>query len=82
MLLRAVGLSNAVARLLTVPVTEIDPTLLATDGRTTVIQEFDAAGRVVQSSATAPATPLVGVQPGPGEQRSVGRVDNTTAGGD
>jgi len=69
-------------RLLTVPVTEIDPTLLATDGRTTVIQEFDAAGRVVQSSATAPATPLVGVQPGPGEQRSVGRVDNTTAGGD
>ncbi len=32
------------ARLLTDPVTEIDPTLLATDGRTTVIQVIDAAG--------------------------------------
>jgi len=44
MLLRAVGLSNAVARLLTVPVTEIDPTLLATDRRITVIPVIHAAG--------------------------------------
>jgi two-component system OmpR family sensor kinase len=70
------------ARLLSDPLTAIDPTLLATDGRTTVIQVIDAAGRVVLASAGAPGTPLTGVVPGPGDQVSVGRVNNTTTGGD
>jgi len=70
------------ARLLTDPLDEVDPTLLATDGRTTVIQVLDAAGRVVLSSPNAPGKPLVEDRPGPGEQLSLGRLDNTAAGGD
>ena len=40
------------ARLLTVPVTEIDPTLLATDGRTTVIQ-VSTSGSSTNTAATS-----------------------------
>lgn len=64
------------------PLNEIDPTLLATDGRTTVIQVIDAAGRIVLASQDAPAVPLIDAQPGAGEVLSMGGVDNTTAGGD
>ena len=64
------------------PLSEIDPALLATDGRTTVIQVLDGAGRVVVASRDAPAVALVDTRPGPGEVRSSGGVDNTSAGGD
>jgi len=40
--------------LLSDPLPEIDPTVLATNGRTTVIQVLNTAGRVVASSAGAP----------------------------
>ncbi len=69
------------AHLSTGPLEEIDPTLLATDGRTTVIQVLNSAGQVVLSSTDAPATPLIDVHPDPGVQRRLGKVDNTTAGG-
>ena len=64
------------------PLSEIDPTLLATDGRTTVIQVLDAAGRVVLASRDAPNVALVNTRPGPGEVLNSGGVDNTSAGGD
>ncbi len=57
--------------LLSDPLPEIDPTVLATNGRTTVIQVLDTAGRVVASSAGAPTTPLVTVHPTAGTQLSV-----------
>ena len=66
--------------LLSDPLPEIDPTVLATNGRTTVIQVLDTAGRVVASSAGAPTTPLVTVHPTAGTQLSVEQVDNTTTG--
>jgi len=76
---RAASLST---HLVSDPLNEIDPTLLATDGRTTVIQVIDAAGRIVLASQDAPAVPLIDAQPGAGEVLSMGGVDNTTAGGD
>jgi len=57
--------------LLSDPLPEIDPTVLATNGRTTVIHVLDTAGRVVASSAGAPTTPLVTVHPTAGTQLSV-----------
>jgi len=57
--------------LLSDPLPEIDPTVLATNGRTTVIQVLDTAGRVVASSAGAPTTPLVTVHPTAGTQLSL-----------
>ena len=57
--------------LLSDPLPEIDPTVLATNGRTTVIQVLNTAGRVVASSAGAPTTPLVTVHPTAGTQLSV-----------
>jgi len=76
---RAASLST---HLVSDPLNEIDPTLLATDGRTTVIQVMDAAGRIVLASQDAPAVPLIDAHPGAGEALSLGGVDNTTAGGD
>ena len=64
------------------PLSEIDPTLLATDGRTTVIQVIDATGRVVLASRDAPNEALVDEHPRPGEVLNSGGVDNTRAGGD
>ena len=40
--------------LLSDPLPEIDPTVLATDGRTTVIHVLDTAGRVVASQRVPP----------------------------
>jgi len=57
--------------LLSDPLPEIDPTVLATNGRTTVIHVLDTAGRVVASSAGAPTTPLVTVHPTAGTRLSV-----------
>ena len=76
---RAASLST---HLVSDPLNEIDPTLLATDGRTTVIEVIDAAGRIVLASQDAPAVPLIDAHPGAGEALSLGGVDNTTAGGD
>ena len=75
---RAASLST---HLVSDPLNEIDPTLLATDGHTTVIQVIDAAGRVVLASQDGPAVPLVDAHPGAGEALSLGGVDNTAAGG-
>lgn len=76
---RAASLST---HLVSDPLNEIDPTLLATDGRTTVIQVIDATGRIVLASQDAPAVPLIDAHPGAGEVLGMGGVDNTTAGGD
>jgi len=64
------------------PLNEFDPTLLATDGRTTVIQVINTAGQVVLASRGAPAAALIVAHPAPGEVQSLGAVDNTSAGGD
>jgi two-component system OmpR family sensor kinase len=62
---RAASLST---HLVSDPLNEIDPTLLATDGHTTVIQVIDAAGRVVLASQDGPAVPLVDAHPGAGRR--------------
>jgi len=54
---------------------ELDPVLLATDGRSTLIQVVDAAGRVSAASPGAPQSPLAGTRLGPGVEQQLGRYD-------
>ncbi|MGZ4555500.1 MAG: sensor histidine kinase [Mycobacteriaceae bacterium] len=53
----------------------LDPVLLATDGRTTLIQVVDTNGRISAASPGAPPTPLDEVRAAAGEQFTLGRVD-------
>lgn len=74
--------SQLAANLSTSTLNEIDPVMLATDGRTTVIQIVDATGRVVLASPRAPRMPLVDPQIPPGVPLKLGRQQNTATGGD
>ncbi len=74
--------SQLTAHLSTDTLSEIDPSMLATDGHTTLIQVLDTAGRVVLSSPGAPNAPLVTTRGAPGVQRKLGRLGNTAFGGD
>jgi two-component system, OmpR family, sensor kinase len=60
----------------------LDPVLLATDGRTTLIQVVDTNGHISASSPGAPPTPLREVRAVAGEQLTLGRVDGGGEGGD
>ncbi|MGZ4575500.1 MAG: two-component sensor histidine kinase, partial [Mycobacteriaceae bacterium] len=53
----------------------LDPVLLATDGRTTLIQVVDTNGRISAASPGAPPTPLDEGRAAAGEQFTLGRVD-------
>ncbi len=62
--------------------TELDSVLLATDGRSTLIQVVDAGGHIVAASPGAPPAPLTPVRPAAGKHRQLGRMDVVGEAGD
>ncbi len=72
---------DVVAALQFDPVTELDPSLLATDQRIVAVQVIDPFGTVIQHSQSAPDTPLIGAGT-IGATLQIGLPDHASATGD
>ncbi len=73
---------DVVAALQFDPVTELDPSLLATDQRIVAVQVIDPFGTVIQHSQSAPDTPLIGGAGTIGATLQIGLPDHASATGD